>query len=160
MSGCNDCIEYKLCHNLLEPVVCDCCGKKALVWKQDDYGTFYLECSNCSALAAVDLNTPCESEELFRQPTKVVIQPFMAKPMNQVILEASKYFHVNAMNMRERLLLGFSVELRGDELEELTAFLQKHNIGYKVIQPDDPREKYTYYKHCRYPYSPMRKYSR
>lgn len=50
MSSCNECIAFRLHHSLVEPELCDGCGNKTLVWKQEDYGTFYLECSCCSML--------------------------------------------------------------------------------------------------------------
>ena len=55
----------------------------------------------------------------------------------------------------------FSVEkeLRDKgEFDELIDLLKRSGIPYKIVEPDDPRKKYTYYRKCGYPYSPMRVY--
>lgn len=158
MSGCGECIAYKLHHNIIEPLICDECGHKTLVWKQDKGGTFYLECTNCLLLVGVDLNTPCEQDPLFWQKTEIYIEPQKNKLSKQVIHDTAKFFHINSLQMREQLLNGTSVDLDVFDADELMDLLQRQGIIYRVIDPKNPRQIYSYYKECRYPYSPMRKY--
>ena len=67
MRTCKDCLAYKIHHNLSEPDICPECHEKTLHWKQNEFGTFSLACSNCSETIAVDLNTPCEEATVFHQ---------------------------------------------------------------------------------------------
>ena len=160
-SPCLECIAYLIHHELADLELCDECGQKALIWKQDRGGTFYLECSNCGCLVAVDLNTPCEEDRMFQERIRVFIEPLREILSNRTILDVSKYFHINALQMREKLTEGFSVEkeLRDKgEFDELIDLLKRSGIPYKIVEPDDPRKKYTYYRKCGYPYSPMRVY--
>lgn len=71
MNECKDCVAYKIHHNQVDNETCSHCGNKTLTWKQNDFGTFRLECSSCDSHIYVDLNTPCEKNHSFFQQNDV-----------------------------------------------------------------------------------------
>ena len=154
---CIDCVVYKAHHNLLEPYKCPDCGTMTLKWKQDPSGSFYAECSLCSAQYGIDLNTPCETDRLFHETIKVTIAPQEDPVRNEVILKLSNYFHINALQMRQNLINGYLVETDIFHLQEIMDLLDANGIEYSVYNHLDPREKYRYYNKCNYPYSPMKR---
>ena len=156
MNGCEECIAYRLHHNMVEPEICDSCGKKTLIWKQCDYGTFYLECV-CGCIVAVDLHTQCEMDrELFEQKPLLIVEPQEGLPGNEAILKLSKIFQINSIGMREKLKEGFSVEIEHANYDEIVQIFDENHINYGFNKPEDPRKKYPYYDKCKYPYSALR----
>ncbi len=159
MNGCKGCIAYRLHQGVVEPEICMECGEKTLMWKQDEGGYFYLECSNCSSLVGVDLNTPCELDHrLFAQKSLLLIEPQEQLPQNTVILQLGKIFSLNGIQMRDKLKAGYSIEVEHLEFEEIVRILDENGITFRYNKLSDPRKKYTYYRKCKYPYSAMRKY--
>ncbi len=159
-NGCKNCIEYKLNHNQIDNCKCLDCGNDTMVWKQEESGTFYVECSYCGTIAAVDLNTPCEEDKVFWQEIKIIIEPNQGKISNRDILDLAKFFNYNGVQMRNKLCCGFSAEATFTHgFDDIIDILQQKGINYKVVKPDDPRKKYPYYKYCKYPYSPFRHYN-
>ena len=156
MNACEECITYQLHHNLLEAEICPVCGQKSFIWKQN--GDFHLECSNCGTLAAVDLNTPCEKDPIFFECTCIQVAPQNTKVTPRAVLDLAKFFHINSVQMRKKLASGFTEDTSSVKIDELEQILRSHMIAYKIIEPNDPREKYTYYRACNYMYSAMRKY--
>lgn len=158
MRECKKCIAYQLHHNLLKPMYCKECGETTLNWRQSEYGTFYAECSNCSGIIAVDLNTPCELDPLFEQENRVVVNSLAEPISRQVILDLSKLLHVNVVQMKRMLNYGFSMEVSTERIIEIMELLENNEIQYYVDSPENPLEKYPYFEKCRYPYSAMRNY--
>lgn len=158
MDACRECIAYKVHHDQAEPWECPDCGQRTFVWKQHDSGSFYLECSNCGSLAAVDLNTPCEQDSIFWQRTKIVIEPQSKIHSNRTILDLAKCFHVNTLQMRGRLMEGYTVESEIEKINKYAELFDQYGIEYKIVKPEDPRGKYIYYEKCRYPHSAMKIY--
>lgn len=158
MDACKECIAYKIHHNQAEPWECPDCGKETMIWKQHSSGIFYVECSNCGSLAAVDLNTPCEQDQLFMQKTEIIVDPQVEEPSNRTILDLAKHFHVNGIQMREKLMKGFSFESGIVNIDEYAELFKHFDITYRIVDPIDPRTKYHYYKKCKYPYSSMSVY--
>lgn len=158
MDACRECIAYKVHHNTAEPWECPDCNQKTFIWKQNNSGTFYMECSNCGSLAAVDLNTPCEQDPIFWQRSEIVIEPQPEKYSNRVILDLAKHFHINTLQMRKRLMEGYTVEFGVDKIGEYTELFKRNGIAYRIDEPEDPRCKYLYYEKCNYLYSAMQIY--
>lgn len=158
MDSCKECIAYIIHHDLAEPGICEDCGQYTMVWKQDRAGTFYAECTNCGSLVAVDLNTPCEQDSLFEQQVQLVIEPQSHALNKRAILDVARQFHLNVLQMREKLIDGYTIEAENIEVDYLAKVLDQYEINYRIIRPIDPREKYRYYEKCGYPYSPMREY--
>ena len=75
MNDCEECIVYQIRHNKCVGEECPGCGKKTLIWKQSDFGTPYMECTECTYAIGVDLNTPCELDPLFSKKVLIVIEP-------------------------------------------------------------------------------------
>lgn len=158
MDVCKDCIAFKIHHNQTEPLDCPNCNKKTFFWKQDSSGTFYLECTNCGSISAVDLNTPCEQDPLFSQKKKIVVEPLSKEPSNRMVLVFAKRFLVNGLQMREKLVQGFFFESDISKIEEYADLFEYYGIAYRIINPEDPRLKYHYYEKCKYPFSAMKIY--
>ena len=157
-NGCEECIVYKIHHNLAEPEICPECGHKSLYWKQSRGGSLLVRCSRCWLMAAVELNTPCECDPIFYESTKLVIEPQIQLPGNRIILHLAKTIHVRGLQMRSMLMDGCVLYLETDKMDVFKEELNTNNICYRIIDPKDPREKYPYYMHCHYTYSGMRKY--
>jgi len=88
----------------------------------------------------------------------ITVEPQHDMPENQVILAMARHFNVNGLQMRKKLLEGFTVQARLEELDSLTLPFDNYGIKYSVNRPDDPRNRYPYFDKCRYPYSPMNHY--
>ena len=161
MQGCQECLAYLIHHGLVQPDICPECHEKALYWKQSEFGTFFLACTNCSTTIAVDLNTPCEEDPVFHQTLQIVVMPSSVVFNNQKLLELAKVFDVNTIQIYRMLKQGFTMDIQVEKLEETTRLMTGMGIDYRLPQGFcDPRERYYYYKHCRYPYSTMRIYLR
>lgn len=158
INGCENCIAYLIHYGKSEPDPCLECGQKALIWKQNSFGTFYLECSNCGAEVAVDLNTPCELDSLMQQKIKIEIKSQEQLPNIEVIVKVGKCLKLNALDMRKKLVDGYELEIAHSEFSELISILNEAGIEVVVRQDENPTEKYPLFKECRYPYSPMRAY--
>lgn len=158
MNACTECITYKIRHNQMDLEVCPECGKKTFEWKQHSTGSFYLECSNCLCLSAVDLHTICEEDPVFWQRIKIVVEPQSGRHGNKAILEIALFFHENSLQMRQKLIEGYSFEPPEGEIDTIINFFEQHDILYRIISPPDPRDKYLYYKECNYLHSQMKKY--
>ena len=156
MNACKECIAYKIHLNEVEPGICMECGKRSMVWKQNDGGSLYLECQECSVSVAVDLNTPCELDPLFQKQCKVIIEPQTKLPDKKTIMMLAKHFQMNTLQMREKLIDGYSVEMGMVLTCRTIRLLDENKITYRLEDWSDPEEKYLYYKECRYPYSTMR----
>ena len=159
MNGCEECIIYMIQHNMCESDECPGCGKQTLIWKLDKYGTPHLECTKCAYVIAVDLNTPCELDPLFDNKVSIVIGPQAKLPSKDIIVEMAKYFEMNAIQMRRKLLEGYSTEVGLERFTTIVSFLQKNQISYKVEDYEDLRLKYPFFTECGYPYSRMRIFS-
>jgi hypothetical protein len=159
MSECEKCIYYRVQYYPSIPDLCNRCGKKAMEWKQNEYGTFYIQCSNCKNVVTVDLNTPCESDPEFLKGYKLEIRPQSYLPENKVILQLSKYFQIqNSLIMRKKLESGFNIELGNfRRYVDIIKYLEEHNIPC-TAEPKEKSlmEKYPLFCECKYPYSPMR----
>ena len=140
INGCTECIAFKIHNNQAEPEICMDCGQRTLIWKQEDYVTFYLECTNCSTLVAVDLNTPCEQDPIFNQVAHIYISPYQDRIDKRVILDLAKYLHVNSVQMREKLLRGFSIDSDLFNYDALRTFLLRNDISCNFVEPEDPRK--------------------
>ena len=65
---------------------------------------------------------------------------------------------MNALNMRKKLQEGYSVEIDYSDYDNLVRLLEENHIAYQFENVVDLREKYTFYKECKYPYSRMKRY--
>ncbi len=155
-NGCVECIVFKVNKGIVEPNICENCGKQEMIWKQSEVGTLYLECSNCHDTIAVDLNTPCELDPVFNQKVKMTVSPKQKIPEKEVIVELSKVFKVNAVGMRKLFIEGISEEVTLKELDVMIPLLNSYGISYKLENFEDCKQKYPFYKECKYPYSAMR----
>lgn len=160
MNGCEKCIVYELHHNLVEAEECPGCGKKTLIWKQSEFGTPYMECTECAYTIGVDLNTPCEHDPVFSKKVLIVIEPQSELPAKDIIVTMANDLEMNALQMRTKLIEGFSIEMSREKLETVIRFLRDNKISYKVESYEDLRKKYPFYSECRYPYSHMQFYLR
>lgn len=106
----------------------------------------------------MDLNTPCENDPIFYEISKIVIEPQSHKPDNKTILRLAKHLKISSLKMREILTNGCEIAQSTNVINELSTVFNDNNIEYRIINPQDPRKKYPYYKQCRYPYSGMRQY--
>ena len=158
MNACRECIVYKVHHNQAAASECQNCGKKTLIWKQHGFGTFFLECSSCGSLTAVDLNTPCELDPLFREKTKIMVEPHSKEFDKCIIHDLSKRFCVNSLQMRDMLMKGFAFESEIIKVNDYASLFEHCGLSYRIIESEDPRSKYLFYKQCNYPYSAMRNY--
>lgn len=158
INGCENCIAYLIRHGNSEAGLCLKCDQETLIWKQSSFGTFYLECSNCGAEVAVDLNTPCELDSLMQEKIEIEIKPQEQLPDKEIIVKVGKCLKLNALGMRRVLVNGYEIEITHPEFCELVSILNEANIEYVVKQEENPIVKYPLYKECRYPYSPMRAY--
>lgn len=158
INGCENCIAYLIRYGKSEADPCLECGQQALIWKQNSFGTFYLECSNCGTEVGVDLNTPCELDGLMRKKIKIEIKPQEQLPDKEVIVKAGKHLKLSVLEMRRILVNGYEIEIEHSEFGGLVSILEEANIEYVVKQDENPIEKYPLYKECKYPYSPMRAY--
>ena len=158
MNGCEECIVYQIRHNMCECEECPGCGKNTLVWKQSKIGTPHMECTECAYTIGVDLNTPCELDPVFNKKLLIVIEPQAELPSKDIIVMMAKEFEMNSLQMRNKLIEGFSTEVSREKAEKLISFLQGNKIAYKGEGYLDLREKYTFYTECGYPYSQMRTY--
>ena len=158
MNICEECIAYKIHHDMAEPMICPQCGQKKLIWHQSDYGTFFAECDQCSNKIAVDLNTPCEKDDSFHRMYRLVIKAQKSVPDKRAILDMAKAFGVNSVEMYDMLAHGWTVEADYNDLFDYTAYLDENGLEYQIDGYEDPRVKYQYYSSCRYPYSKMRIY--
>ena len=160
MNDCEECIVYQIRHNKCVGEECPGCGKKTLIWKQSDFGTPHMECTECAYTIGVDLNTPCELDPVFSKKVMIVIEPQSELPAKDVIGTMAKDFEMNSLQMRNYLIEGFSTEMSREKSETVIRFLQDNKIEYKAEGYEDLREKYTFYSECGYPYSHMQFYLR
>lgn len=155
MNGCEECIVYCIHHNLNETEECPVCGKKSLVWKQGDFGTPHLECLECEYIIAVDLNTPCEMDPVFRKKITIFINPQSELPDKNELIILAKDFGMNTLQMYKSLKAGFSLDMTPDKLDKVILSLKSMGVGYRVDGFENLREKYPFYRECGYPYSAM-----
>lgn len=87
------------------------------------------------------------------QKTEIIVDPQVEEPSNRTILDLAKHFHVNGIQMREKLMKGFSFESGIVNIDEYAELFKHFDITYRIVNPIDPRTKYHYYKKCKYPYS-------
>ncbi len=118
----------------------------------------FVRCSRCWLMASVELNTPCEGDPIFYESTKLVIDPQKQMPGNRIILHLAKIIQVTGLQMRSMLMDGSILYLEPDKMDVVKEALNANKICCKIIDPQDPRDKYQYYMHCHYSYSGMRKY--
>lgn len=156
MNGCEGCIVYEIRHDLTEAEECPECGKKTLVWKQEEFGTPHMECLECSYGIGVDLNTPCELDPVFHNDATIFIDPQTVQPDKNTIMMLAKDFGMNAIQMHKGLKEGFSVVMAPDKLDKAIMDLKSIGVEYRVDGFEDLREKYPFYRECGYPYSHMR----
>lgn len=76
----------------------------------------------------------------------------------RAILDVAKQFHLSVLQMRKKLIHGYTIEAENTDVDYLAKVLDQYEIDYRIIRPIDPREKYRYYEKCGYPYTPMRRY--
>ncbi len=154
INACEGCIAYKAQNGKAEKEICGNCLKRTLVWKPE----FYLECTNCGSTVGVDFNSTCEMDPLFSQNPLLILQPQNEIPANKVILELANILKVNALQMRKNLQEGYSVEIDYSYYDGLTHFLKENHIAHKFNNVVDLRDKYPFYKECKYQYSKMKRY--
>ena len=94
----------------------------------------------------------------FEERIKIVVEPQSGRHGNKAILEIALFFHENSLQMRQKLIEGYSFEPREGEIDTIINFFEQHDILYRIISPPDPRDKYLYYKECNYLHSQMKKY--
>ncbi|MDD6570764.1 MAG: hypothetical protein PUF12_00090 [Thermoflexaceae bacterium] len=158
INGCKDCLAYLIRCGNIEADTCRKCGQVTLRWKQNSFGTFNMECSNCGAIVGVDLNTPCELDATFQQKIKIVIEPHTQLPDNEAVINLGKLLRLNSHAMRKKLSEGDVIEVEHSELNIVTNLMKEKGIVFSVEQEEDMKEKYPFYKECKYPYSSMRGY--
>ena len=154
-NGCEGCVIDELRHNLFEADECPGCGKKTLRWKQGEFGTPHLDCSECSYIIAVDLNTPCELDPVFHKKVTLFIDPQKVMPDKNTMMTLAREFGMNALQMHKNLKDGFSVEMFPDKLDKVILQLRTIGMEYRVDAFENLREKYPFYRECGYPYSAM-----
>ena len=159
-NGCKECIVYQIMHNEASADFCENCGKNTMEWHQNQEGFLYLECSNCHEKIAVDLNTPCELDSMFRNNPQIRIEPQQTLPDQSLVVALGRLFVLNALNMRKALIEGAVLEVKFDKFADVLALLQDSGIGYSLENCVDYRELYTYYKECKSPYSRMRHFTK
>ena len=155
MNGCEECIAYRVRHNINKAGKCMRCGKDTLVWKQEKFGALYLECSECSLKIAVDLNTPCEMDPVFQEKVKLIIDPQKEMPNKNDIMSMTKEFEMNILQLAKGLKEGFSIEMEYDKFDKVIIKLKAFGVEYRTDNFVDLREKYPFYRECGYPYSAM-----
>lgn len=156
VNGCENCIAYLIRYGKYDADPCHECGQKALIWKQNSFGTFYMQCSNCGAEVAVDLNTPCELDELMSQKVEIELKKQARFPDNNTIIKLGKCLQINAMEMRKRIADGCAFKIEYAKVTELVKILGGTDIDFVIHQNENPIKKYLMYEQCGYPYSPMR----
>ncbi len=153
MNGCEKCLAYKIQNGMAEKEICRTCFKRTLAWKPE----FYLECPKCGGIVGVDFNSACEMDPLFKLNPLLILRS-QTLPRNEVIIEMAKILNLNALQMRQKLQEGYSVEIDYSDYDRLVQILDENNIDYRFDNVVDLRKKYTFYKECKYPYSRMRRY--
>ncbi len=153
---CEECITYKVQKGCCEPDLCEKCGKQEMLWRQNEDGFLYLECSNCHDSIAVDLNTPCELDAVFNQRVNLTVVPQQKMPEKEAVSELSKAFKTNVLGMRKLLTEGTSMDVILEDLEIMVSLLDKYGVGYRLDNYENCKIKYPFYKECKYPYSRMR----
>ena len=128
MQGCQECLAYLIHHGLVQPDICPECHEKALYWKQSEFGTFFLACTNCSTTIAVDLNTPCEEDPVFHQTLQIIVMPSSVVFNNQKLLELAKVFDVNTIQIYRMLKQGFTMDIQVEKLEETASLMTGMNF--------------------------------
>ena len=156
MNYCKECIVYQIQNNLSEPDLCENCGKNTMNWKLGKMGTPHVECSECGYMIAVDLNTPCELDHAFNKKYEIIVESQKELPDAKTLMKLAKFLNSNSLQAREKLENGFSTEMDYYALEKLTHFLFENNIPFIVKGYEDLKEKYSFYKECKYPYSSLR----
>lgn len=155
MNGCEACTAYIIKYGQPEAGSCIMCEKGTMVWKQDPFGTFYLECSDCGGQAAVDLNTPCEQDPDLYRKIKVKLMPQEQLPDAKVIIKLGRLFQIDSVTMRKKLQDGYTAKIEYEKLLVIKDILNENGISYTTDEKGDMTEKYPLYKECNYPYSPM-----
>lgn len=157
-NGCEKCLVYLIRYGKTEADLCLKCGKTALYWKQDSFGTFYMECANCGSIVAVDLNSPCELDESFQRKIKIEIKPQESIIDKEVVHKLGKLLQLNSLMMYKKLNEGCVVEIEHSEFGKLTKLMWENDIAFVIAQEENMTEQYFFYKDCNYPYSAMRVY--
>lgn len=160
LNRCKECLFYLIRYRKTELSTCYVCEQKTLQWKQNVYGTFDMECSNCGGVVSVDLNTPCELDYALRQKNKIELSPQKQLPNSKIILKMSRLFQMNSVMMRKKLEQGYIVEIENSKFSEIISFLNENSIEYSVDFVENITEKYPLYKECNYPYSLVRGYEK
>ena len=147
---CEGCMIYRVQHNeLFVNPFFKCCGHY-LKYEQNIYGTIGHKCPFCGNLIAIDMNMPCEGHGIF----KFRIPPGNMDRDHLKIL--ARYLECNVVEIYKLMKTeGILIDDYWGNMGEVISFLEENNISY-FIEPFDPREKYTYWKECRYPYKIVR----
>ena len=153
MDRCKECIVYDMLHNHINAEKCPCCGEMTYYWKQDENGKIYTECSNCSAMSAMSMATPCDMDPDFSKTVRIKVEPQSDNLNNHTVLNMAKYFQISAMKMREKLINGYYFIPSSNQFTENVDFLRRQNIIFQIIKPENPRKNYSYYKYCHYKWS-------
>ncbi len=106
----------------------------------------------------MDFNSTCELDPLFRENPLLILRPQTELPGKEVLLELASTLKMNALNMRKKLQEGYSVEIDYSDYDNLVRLLEENHIAYQFENVVDLREKYPFYKGCKYPYSRMKRY--
>jgi len=159
MNGCENCLQYLIEQRKTETEYCTMCGHKTIQWKQNEFGTFQMECTNCNAVVAVDLNTPCELDEELNHNVKLTINPQRLLPDKTIIHKLGKVLHLNALQMKEKLECGYSAEIDHASLNQIINLVKENNLEHIIDYECDMKAKYPLHKECKYPYSPMKAYN-
>lgn len=117
-----------------------------------------MECTNCHAVAVAVWQPPCNMDPVLDQQGQVITAPLKSGPDQRNVLEMAKYFRINAVQMRARLKEGISIETSSEQIAELAGVFEKNGVPYKIVKPEDPRNRYPYFRHCGLKRSKMRRY--
>ena len=144
------CIMYMYEQSLLSAEECPNCHEKKCKIKFED-GAFGAECDACGMTCVADLNTVCELDDTEYKIYYV--------PMKYSIKDIKKILHHvsdNAYKIKKDTEMGnLIVAGRLYQVVPTIKWLMEENILFHVT-PENPLERYAYWKECRYAYSLFR----
>ena len=160
MDICKSCLEYQIRNDLIESEICPECGQKMLVWKKDNSGCFYSQCSNCPMFVAVDMNTPCELDTRFREDIRLEIYQQETYVANIVIMKLAKILRISAVQTKKAIKEGYTTLISPYEIDEVIRLLDENGISYITNKRFEPMKEYGFFKECSYPYSRMNEFKK
>ncbi len=150
---CMNCVMYMYEHNLLSVGECLNCHEEKFNIQFLD-GIFGGKCDACGMTCVADLNTVCELDDTEYKINYV--------PMKYSISEIKKILHHvsdNAYKIKKDTEMGnLIIAGRLYQVVPTIKWLMEEEIRFRVI-PENPLERYDYWKKCSYAYCPFRKIS-